>query len=433
MSNDHLLSGVYLLSVRKALYLPVENQRVVIEDEGKLQQSFTLDPNFGEIRVEAEPRGTQIVVAPCFVTGKESGGATKCETDNSPAAKRGATETSPATLRLEPGDYQFKLRKDGYAPLEFKVSVARNKKQMISATEATLRKLEGFVMVSSKPYIEGASVFVDGEDQGEVPAQLTLAAGAHEIEVRQDGKAGKETITLKDGQTLTLELELKEQASGDFVLVKGGCFQMGDIFGEGGSDEKPVHKVCLDDFYLGKTEVTQGQWQKVMGNNPSNFKNGDNYPVEQVSWNDIQIFLQRLNQQGGKYRLPTEAEWEYASRSGGKRERYSGSDSIDGVAWYDGNSGNQTHAVGTKAPNGLGLYDMTGNVWEWVQDWYGENYYSQSPSTNPRGPSNGSYRVYRGGSWYYFAGYSRSANRYYDSPDCRYHYFGFRFAFSPGQ
>ncbi|MGK5094312.1 PEGA domain-containing protein [Deltaproteobacteria bacterium TL4] len=200
------------------------------------------------------------------------------QTASSTAATTNTNLTTPTTLRLEPGDYQFKLSKEGYAPLEFKVSVARNKKQTISATDATLRKLEGFVMVSSKPYEEGARVFVDGTDQGEVPAQLTLAVGAHEIEVRKDGKAGKESITLKDGQTLTLELELKEQASGDFVLVKGGCFQMGDIFGEGGSDEKPVHKVCLDDFYLGKTEVTQGQWQKVMGNNPSNFKNGDNYP-----------------------------------------------------------------------------------------------------------------------------------------------------------
>ena len=147
-----------------------------------------VEPNF-EVRVESSPTGVQIEVAQCFVTGKESGGgATKCDTDTSPTAKRGATNSSPATLQLETGDYQIKISKDGYAPLEFKVGVARNKKQTIAAKDATLHKLEGFVMVSSKPYIEGARVFVDGADQGEIPAQLSLAAGAHEIEVRKDGK-----------------------------------------------------------------------------------------------------------------------------------------------------------------------------------------------------------------------------------------------------
>jgi formylglycine-generating enzyme required for sulfatase activity len=190
----------------------------------------------------------------------------------------------------------------------------------------------------------------------------------------------------------------------EFVFIKGGCFEMGDTFGDGSKDEKPVHDVCVDDFYLGKYEVTQGQWQAVMGANPSYFKNcGSNCPVETVSWNDVQEFISRLNQRSGKrFRLPTEGEWEYAARSGGKWEKWSGTNSegeLGQYAWYIGNSGSRTHVVGEKRPNRLGLYDMTGNIWEWCSDWYGENYYQGSPRNNPEGPGNGSTRVLRGGSW----------------------------------
>lgn len=213
-----------------------------------------------------------------------------------------------------------------------------------------------------------------------------------------------------------------------FVFVKGGCFQMGDTFGDGEADEKPVHEVCVDDFYMGKYEVTQGQWREVMGNNPSYFKNcGDNCPVEQVSWNDVQEFISRLNRKSGtRYRLPTEAEWEYAARSGGRQEKYSGGNDVDTVAWYDGNSGNRTHPVGQKRPNGLGLYDMSGNVWEWCEDWYGTNYYAQSSRNNPKGPSSGSHRVLRGGSWYDNARDTRAADCLVVTPAGRSNFLGFR-------
>jgi formylglycine-generating enzyme required for sulfatase activity len=206
----------------------------------------------------------------------------------------------------------------------------------------------------------------------------------------------------------------KDSTTGiEMVSVKGGCYQMGDTFGDGESDEKPVHEVCVDDFYIGKYEVTQGQWKAIMGNNPSSFSScGDNCPVEQVSWNDAQDFINRLNQKTGKnYKLPTEAEWEYAAKSGGKSEKYSGGNDIDSVAWYDKNSGSKTHPVGTKQPNGLGLYDMSGNVWEWVNDWYDKDYYKNSPKDNPKGPGSGTNRVLRGGSWYDDARHSRAANR----------------------
>ena len=217
----------------------------------------------------------------------------------------------------------------------------------------------------------------------------------------------------------------------EFVFIKGGCFEMGDTFGDGDKDEKPVHQVCVDDFYLGKYEVTQGQWEKVMGNNPSYFKNcGGNCPVEQVSWNEVQEFISRLNQRSGKrYRLPIEAEWEYAARSGGKREKWSGTSSegeLGQYAWYDGNSGSRTHPVGKKRPNGLGLYDMSGNVWEWCADWYGENYYQGSPRNNPKGPGNGSYRIFRGGAWRILPRLVRVAVRDGFGPAGRSYFLGFR-------
>jgi formylglycine-generating enzyme required for sulfatase activity len=219
----------------------------------------------------------------------------------------------------------------------------------------------------------------------------------------------------------------------EFVFVKGGCYQMGDTFGDGYEFEKPVHEVCVGDFYIGKYEVTQGQWRKVMGSNPSHFTGcGDNCPVEHVSWDDSQNFLGKLSEKGGKgYRLPSEAEWEYAARSGGKAEKYSGGNDLDSVAWYGSNSGSQTHPVGQKRPNGLGINDMSGNVWEWTGDWYGENYYGSSPRDNPRGASNGQYRALRGGSWYDAPQYARASYRIRGAPSGRGVNNGLRAVFAP--
>ena len=188
----------------------------------------------------------------------------------------------------------------------------------------------------------------------------------------------------------------------NMVYVQGGTFMMGATSEQGNdaySDKKPAHRVTLSGFYIGKYEVTQREWRTVMGSNPSSTK-GDNGPVTNVSWNDCQEFLRRLNSLTGKnFRLPTEAEWEYAAR-GGNRSRgykYSGSDNPDEVAWYSSNSGGGIRDVGTKRPNELGIYDMSGNVYEWCQDWYGS--YNNLSQTNPTGSSSGSDRVYRGGCW----------------------------------
>jgi sulfatase modifying factor 1 len=219
-----------------------------------------------------------------------------------------------------------------------------------------------------------------------------------------------------------------------FVFVKGGSFQMGDTFGDGSPNERPVHEVVVRDFYIGKFEVTQGQWEKVMGSNPSHFKRGGNYPVESVSWNDVQEFIQKLNQRtGNNYRLPTEGEWEYAARSGDEEEKWAGTSSESELAeygWYDKNAGGSTHPFGQKKPNGLGLYDMTGNVWEWCQDLYDENYYRNSPRDNPKGPDSGQYRVLRGGSWGNSPWGMRASNRIWDERTDRNNDNGFRLVFS---
>jgi len=206
---------------------------------------------------------------------------------------------------------------------------------------------------------------------------------------------------------------------------------MGDVFGGGGSDESPVHEVCVSDYYLGKGEVTQGQWEKVMKKNPATrIECGVDCPVESVSWNDVQEYLVKLNSMGAmKYRLPTEAEWEYAARSGGKKEMWAGTSDekvLENYAWYDKNSVSMGRRGGGKKPNGLGLVDMTGNVSEWCQDWYGETFYGASPKDNPVGPVDGSKRVLRGGGFYQSEKESRTTYRMSDEPGMRDYSYGLR-------
>lgn len=234
-------------------------------------------------------------------------------------------------------------------------------------------------------------------------------------------------VTSKQKEVLTALVQ-------NMVYVEGGTFMMGSD--DADSDEQPVHSVTLtNDYYMGKFEVTQEEWVAVMGSNPSYFS-GTNLPVESVSWNDIvSDFLPELNRLTGlTFRLPTEAEWEFAARGGNKSQGYSGSNIIDDVAWYynnsdpDGDGSYSTHAVGTKLPNELGIYDMSGNVWEWCSDWYSSGYYSSSPTLNPTGPATGSDRVLRGGNWSNYANHCRVSDRNFFNPDIRYDVIGFRLA-----
>ena len=275
---------------------------------------------------------------------------------------------------------------------------------------------------------------VDGGGAGAFTSTITDLTGNTTYCVRayattSEGTVYGETRTFKTIFSLTVN-----GVSFDMVYVEGGRFDMGATSEQGSdadSDEKPVHSVTLSDYYIGKCEVTQELWEAVMGSNPSWFKGAQN-PVESVDWYDCQEFVIRLNSLTGRtFRLPTEAEWEYAARGGNKSRhyKYSGSDNIDEVAWYDGNSGSSTHAVGTKSPNELGIYDMSGNVLEWCSDWYGS--YSAGAQTNPQGPSSGSFRVLRGGSWYRSARDCRVSYRSSNGPNYGINIFGLRLVLVP--
>ena len=289
--------------------------------------------------------------------------------------------------------------------------------------------------------VPSATLYIDGNANGNPSGSRFLKTGSHTIKVTANGyeEYSRQITVNRENRTCNISLVKKKGMNetikvGDveFVMVhvEGGTFTMGATSEQGSdadSDEKPAHSVTLSSYYIGQTEVTQALWKAVMGSNPSYFE-GDNLPVERVSWEDCQEFVSKLNRLTGKnFRLPTEAEWEYAARGGGKSRgyKYSGSNTLGSVAWYDDNSG---HPVGTKSSNELGLYDMSGNVWEWCQDWKGG--YSSSTQTNPKGPNSGTYRVSRGGCWYYDASYCRVSFRDYFTPSISYYYLGLRLALS---
>ena len=268
---------------------------------------------------------------------------------------------------------------------------------------------------------------------GDVLAQGTITRNKPKQQTQQAPK--KNNVTPRPTISATYQNGTLRVGNATYkmVYVEGGTFTMGATAEQGSDawdDEKPAHGVTVSSYYIGQTEVTQALWQAVMGSNPSNHQ-GDDLPVEEVSWDDCQELVRKLNRLTGKnFRLPTEAEWEYAARGGSKSRgyKYSGSDNIGSVAWYEGNRGARPHAVASKSPNELGLYDMSGNVWEWCQDWYGG--YSSSAQTNPAGASSGDFRVYRGGGWNRSARYCRVSYRGGSSPDGRYDDLGLRLVLS---
>ena len=244
---------------------------------------------------------------------------------------------------------------------------------------------------------------------------------------RLEGNSFVFKVTAKSAGGLTI-------AGIEWVFIKGGTFEMGDTFGDGYDREKPVHTVTVNDFYLGKYEVTFAQYDafcKATGRSKPKDKGWGrgSRPVINVSWHDAAAYCEWLTKKAGtKIRLPTEAEWEYAARSGGKKEKWAGTNSsgtLGDYAWFESNSGGKTHPVGTKRPNALGLYDMSGNVWEWCADWYDSDYYKSSPRNNRQGPSAGTHRVLRGGGWTGDPHNLRCSGRLY-GPVFRSHSVGFR-------
>ena len=329
------------------------------------------------------------------------------------------------------GQHTVRISKAGHSDFAKAITLAEG------ATEEIAARLEsGKPVVISAP--EGADIYVDGAKVGTTRFEGALAFGSHTAYAMQGGKKSGEkniNVSMEGGAVPAVTLAFHENktftvngVSFEMVFVGGGTFQMGGNY----IDELPVHSVTLSDYYIGQTEVTQELWKAVMGSSPSYSDYvGAKNPVNDVSWNDCQEFISKLNRlTGGRFRLPTEAEWEYAARGGNKNcgYKYSGSDYFLGsVAWYKDNSGSEVHPVGSKSPNELGLYDMSGNVWEWCSDWYGD--YPSSPQTNPTGASSGTGRVLRGGCCFGVESYCRSADRRSGLPPIRWDNYGLRLAY----
>ena len=307
------------------------------------------------------------------------------------------------TYKLKGGEYRLKVTANGFKPYSKTINVSSTTRSF----SVTLEQENCDVSFICKNH-HSALLYIDGKESGVADGHtVKLSHGLHTVRIEQPYFYPiSEEITIDShshSKTFAYSLQFNpvitlNGVTFKMVYVEGGTFQM----------DVPVHQVTLSGYYIGETEVTQALWEAVMGSNPSFFK-GPNRPVEQVSWEDIcgrdgsgtdpKCFLYKLNQlTGQRFRLPTEAEWEYAARGGNNSRgyQYSGSEMLGDVAWYDNNSGDSTHDIKTKQPNELGLYDMSGNVWEWCQDWYGS--YGADSQTNPTGPVSGSDRVIRGGS-----------------------------------
>ena len=432
--------GTYTYRAVAENYYSSEGRFTLNNQDETHREQVTLRPRFSQITFMVDG-GAEI-----WVNGEKKG-------------------TGSWTGPLNAGVYSVECRQMNHRNSSQSVSVEENTPRTIALTPPT--PIVGTLSVISSPV--GATIKIDGKDYGTTPRNITkLLIGQHNLTLSLNGYGEKtETVEVKENETSEVNLQLAQttigatpsittpvtssvpssvpssipSASGgrtftvngvSFVMmpVEGGTFQMGGTAEQGSDaegDEKPVHNVTLSSYTIGQTEVTQALWTAVMGSNPS-YNKFDNLPVEEVSWKDCQKFITRLNKlTGQKFRLPTEAEWEYAARGGklSKGYKYSGSNTLADVAWYWYNS-SETHPVATKLPNELGLYDMSGNVWEWCQDWFGS--YRNPAQSKPTGPSSGSNRVIRGGSWDCYAWLCRVSFRGFSKPSDSGSNLGFRLA-----
>ena len=428
-------SGSHTISLQMDKYAP-RQQEVIVEDGQTANVTLTLDARFARIAINSLD-GAEI-----YSNGKLLGKGRISED-------------------MMEGYYDLEARLNHHKSVTKQIQVVAGQAQDI-----TLNPIPkyGSLDITSTPY--DANITIDGKAYGKTPMTVEhLLEGEHHVVLSLEGytkeardvrinekeSASLEVVFSKEGPVIkTIDIDNAPTKRGvetftvngvsfKMICVESGSFTMGATSEQGSdadSDEKPTHPVTLSTYYIGETEVTQELWQAVMGSNPSHFS-GAKRPVECVSWNDCQDFITKLNAKTGrKFRLPTEAEWEFAARGGTKSRgyKYAGSNTIGNVAWYwdnipsqsSGNTGYGTQNVATKQANELGLYDMSGNVWEWCQDWYGS--YSNSSQTNPTGPNSGHYRVYRGGSWYYLARRCRVSSRPDFTPSNRNDYLGLRLA-----
>ena len=425
LTSDKLPSGNYTIQAFKPMYKSTTQEVQLREGETK-EVTILLQPTFVKAQISCNDNQTEIYIDGKFYSkGKYEG-------------------------NIDEGVHLLEFKKEGHRTLSKKINTTVG--QTLVENIAALDPIVGKLDINSNPI--NADVYIDGRRYGKTPDIIqNLIIGQHSLSLKKEGYAELQaTIEIAEGKISTYNFTMQQQKKQEkqtlasdvetfivngvefkMIKVEGGTFRMGATSEQTNyyNDEKPVHSVTLSDYYIGETEVTQELWQAVMGSNPSYFKGNNQRPVESVSWNDCQEFIKELNRLTGKeFRLPTEAEWEYAAR-GGKYSKdyvykYSGSNNADEVAWYYDNSGDETHPVKTKKANKLGLYDMSGNVDEWCNDWYGS--YQSYSQTNPTGPSWGGYRVLRGSSWNLNVSYVRVSNRNHDTPDYRISHNGLRLA-----
>jgi len=425
--KTELIPGKYRISISKSGYLSQEEE-ITVELGETITLSYTLVEDVGTLSLQITPSDAKVEIN-----------------------KREYSHSAP--IKLSPGTYKIEVSKDGWYAQDEMVTL---KLRETLSKRYTLQQKTGTLQFSVQP-LDGKVELRDATGKlykswTGMRLEKDIPVGSYELTCTYSGyKTEKRNIAIMENQTLPLKIQMEEGVSYagiEEVLVPGGSFRMGDVWGGGESDEKPVRSVTLRSFYIAKHEVTQALYHEIMGTNPSYFK-GDNLPVERVTWYNAVDYCNKLSEKAdlqkvytisgtnvtadftkNGYRLLTEAEWEYAARSCGRDDRkWSGTNTeseLGNYAWYDSNSGSKTHPVGTKKPNDLGIYDMSGNVWEWCWDWYDD--YSSSSQTNPTGPSTGSSRVVRGGRWYSHANFCRTADRSYPTPSYSYYNLGFRLA-----
>lgn len=419
--TGQLGSGTYKVECKQANHeTSTTTKEITAAMDGQTVTLPAPRPIFGSLNVESTPNFCKL-----YIDGKDMG----------------TTPKSMAEILI--GQHEIRLTKDGYADYVETVTITKGERKQVKALLSNGQEIQFTCNVPD------AQLEIDGQRMSSANGTYLLTYGNHSLKATAtDYQDYTYTLNVSESgsrsHSITMQAMRKDEetftvngVSFTMKLVEGGTFQMGSNDSDAESDEKPVHKVTLSSYYIGETEVTQALWKAVMGSNPSYFK-GDNLPVEQVSWNDCQEFIRKLKQKTGKnFRLPTEAEWEYAARGRKKSKgcKYAGSNTLRDVAWFgqsngktydNGNSGEKTHTVKTKSANELGLYDMSGNVWEWCSDWFSSDYYGKSSLVNPQGPWSGSYRVLRGGSWDRYARRCRVSYRLSSDPDNRLSIFGFR-------